>query len=131
MTDFATLIRRAVERDLRQRFIDFLSKYEHVEIGHARPLTLDEAAMALACFDHFAADSSFIHLGVVEIARLRRLLNRVAVTPDVPREVIANACFDALACITALEARLCMTLDRVEVRIARFAGSTTSHANDA
>jgi hypothetical protein len=128
MTDFATLIEGAIERELRQRLVQFISTYEHVELGRARLLTLDEASMVLTCLDHFAMHTSVTNLGVTEIAGLRRRLDLLARedTNDIAAQKIANTCFDALACIAALEARLRRTLDRGEARKVR----QNSPAND-
>jgi hypothetical protein len=118
MMDFAALIERAIERELRSRLVAFLGTYKHVEFGVPRPLALDEAAMVLKCMDAFLVQDSLIDLGVAEIAGLRGRLSALArtiATEQRSREV-ANACFDALACIAALEARLCRALDRAEVR---------------
>lgn len=121
MTDFAALIEKAIEQDLRQRFMRFLHAYEHVELGRRRCLTIDEAAMVLTCIDQFALRVRVLNLGVAEIAGLRKRLNLLtrASTCDLSPELVANTCFDALACIAALEARLRKTLDRAEVRSAR------------
>lgn len=121
MTDFAALIEQAVERDLRSRFVTFLTEYEHVESGRARQLTLDEAALVLACTDRFSLDANVLDLGVAEIASLRARLQSIAQCPAAlpAASAIANTCFDALACIAALEARLCRILDRTEIRLSR------------
>jgi hypothetical protein len=122
MTDFAALIERAIERDLRSRFITFLASYEHVEFGRARELTLGEAALVLACTDRFLLDTNVLDLGVAGIVDLRARLHSIAQRPGTPAAAgtaLANTCFDALACITALEARLCRLLDRVEVRVSQ------------
>jgi hypothetical protein len=120
MTDFAALIEHAIERDLRSRFITFLASYEHVEFGRARELTLGEAALVLACTDRFLLHTNVLNLGVAEIASLRARLQSIAERPQIPTTTaIANTCFDALACIAALEARLCRLVDRVEIRMSR------------
>lgn len=121
MTDFAVLIERAIERDLRRRFVQFLSAYEHVELGRRRCLTVDEAVMVLTCVDQFALHARVLDLGVAEIIGLRTRLSLLtrSENSDAPRHLIVNTCFDALACIAALEARLRKTLDRAEVRSAR------------
>lgn len=116
MTDFALILKQAIERDVRDRFIAFLGSYQHVESGHRRALTIDEASIVLTCVDRFMADANLLDLGVAEIAglraRLQDLANNTATTPS----DFANTAFDALACITALEARLCRSVDRAEVR---------------
>ena len=120
MTDFAALIEHAIERDLRSRFITFLANYEHVEFGRSRKLTLDEAALVLACTDRFLLDASALDLGVAEIADLRARLQSTAERPPLPTATaIANTCFDALACISALEARLCRVVDRLQIPMSR------------
>ena len=118
MTDCAALIERAIERDLRSRFIPFLTSYQHMEFGRARTLTLDESALVLSCTDQFLLDANVLDLGVAEIANLRVRLQSIAQRPTtLPADTtVANTCFDALSCISALEARLCRMLDQVEVR---------------
>jgi hypothetical protein len=108
MTDFAALIEKAIEQDVRQRFARFLGEYEHVELGRRRCLTMEEAGMVLTCLDEFALHFHVLDLGVAEIKGLRTRLNLLtrASTCDISRELIVNTCFDALACIAALEARL-------------------------
>jgi hypothetical protein len=115
MIDFATLIERAVERDLRERFVSFLGTYKHVEFGRARPLALDETTMILTCIDTFLLNHGFFDLGVAEIRSLRGRLNRLAHSPRTGSTcitVMANTCFDALACIAALESRLSLSVAR-------------------
>jgi hypothetical protein len=107
MTDFAALIEKAIEQDLRERLMNFLSRYEHVELGRARSLTFDEASLVLACVDQFYVGISAIDLGVAEIRGLRGRLEKLARAHADAHDFVANTCFDALACITALEARLC------------------------
>lgn len=133
MTDFAALIERAVQRDLRGRLVEFLSRHRHLEFGRSRKLTIDEITMVLACFDAFYITSSPLELGVAEIAALRDRLHQLTgrsereFSPD----FVANTCFDALACITALKARLCSALDRAEVRTASWCALPRAAANDS
>lgn len=133
MTDFAGLINGAIERDVRERFLAFLSAHRVVEFGRARAMTLDEMAKVLACFDGFLLDDSLLDLGVAEIRDLRsRLLQFTRPELDgVNANAVANACFDALACIAALEARLCRCLDRAEVRRVRLSAQASTIANDS
>ena len=116
MMDFAALIERAIERDLRARFIRFLSAYAHVEFGRARNLTLEEVALVLTCLDAFLFNNSFIDLGVAEVRGLRDRLNRLAASSSVGQPLcsstVANVAFDALACIAALESRLSISTGR-------------------
>lgn len=133
MTDFAALIKRAVQRDLRGRLIEFLSRHRHLEFGRSRKLTIDEAAMILDCFDAFYIESSPLELGVAEISTLRHRLHQLTGRPEseLSPDVVANTCFDALACIAALEARLCSALDRAEVRLAGWSALPGVAANDS
>ena len=132
MTDFAVLIEKAIERDLRGRFLAFLGAHHHIEFGRARTLTPDEQAIALACFDGFLIEASFLDLGVAEIRDLRSRLRRLTREnlETVAGTTIANTCFDALACIAALEARLCRCLDRSEVRRRQWPSRRATVAND-
>lgn len=132
MTDFAALIEQAIERDLRGRFAAFLANYQHVEFGRVRALTLEEAALVLACTDRFLLVADVIDLGVAEIADLRSRLHGITQRQTKLCEaMLANTCFDALACITALEARLCRVLDRAEIRVSRQSSATRLAANDS
>jgi len=132
MTDFAALIETAVKRDLRDRFLAFLSEHRLGKFGQARSMTPDEKAMALACFDGFLIEANFLDLGVVEIRDLRSRLCQLTRPnlKNIAEFTIANTCFDALACITALEARLCRCLDRAEVRRLRWPAPAAIVAND-
>jgi hypothetical protein len=74
----------------------------------------------LSCLDAFLLDHNILDLGVIEIRGLRDRLGHLAQFPPTGplcSSAVGNTCFDALACITALEARLCRALDRTEVRM--------------
>lgn len=132
MTDCATLIELAIERDLRSHFVTFLGRYQHVEFGCARSLRLDEMTLVLACTDRFLRATSALKLGVAEIAGLRDRLQDIAQRPiSSPSEtMIANTCFDALACILALEARLSRAADCNKAEITNRRNCTQLAAND-
>lgn len=132
MTDFASLIQKAIERDLRGRFLAFLGAHRLVEFGRSRALTLDEIAMVVGCLDRFHVDGRFLDLGVAEIKDLRSRLSRLAHPGQkcIAKNAVANACFDALACIAALEARLCRCLDRAQVIGVQNSASSSFAAND-
>ena len=133
MTDFASLIERAIERDLRGRFLAFLSTYHLVEFGRARTMTLDEQAMVISCLDGFLVEASLLDLGVAEIRDLRGRLFQLTQPKleSVVEFAIANTCFDALACIAALEARLCCCLDRADIRRLQCSARFATVANDS
>jgi len=120
ITDFATLVDTAIARHTRNRLAEFLSQFQYVEFGRTRPLAAWEVALVLTCIDHFLLDDSITELGTTQFRQLRARLNTIAQhEAPIPEEMftlIRNSCFDALACISALEARLCRTLDRAEVR---------------
>ncbi len=114
--DFAVLIERAIERELRGDFVSFLGTYSHVEFGRARPLTLDETSLVLTCVDKFLLNHCFFDLGVAEIRGLRDRLDQLTQSPppvSMCSTVVANTCFDALACIAALESRLSLSVARI------------------
>lgn len=132
MTDFASLIQKAIERDLRGRFLAFLGAHRLIEFGRSRSLTLDEMSMVVACLDRFLLDAKFLDLGVAEIRDLRGRLSCLTQEDQQPigEHDVANTCFDALACIVALEARLSCCLDRAEVRRLRWSARVPAIAND-
>ena len=121
MTDFAAIVANAIVRDTREKLVCFLDRFNHVEFGRTRLLTTDEKALVLRCVDRFVVEQSFTDLGVTEFHNLRRDLARFAEKEtgftDSGVVKVRNTCFDALACITALEARLARALDRAEVRL--------------
>lgn len=108
--DYAALIDRAITREMRSNLAAFLTRYEHVEFGRSRQLDVEEVALVLSAVDHFMLDDSFADLGMAEFRDLAHRLGRHAAQEDLfPAEEgvrIRNACFDALVCIKALEARL-------------------------
>lgn len=131
MADFAALIEAAIEHDLRDSLISFLSTYQHMEFGRYRSLTLEEAALVIACTDRFLLTHNLLTLGAAEIPNLRKRLASIADCPtDASSEVVANVSFDALACITALEARLCRAIDRTDLMLMRRQEATKLAAND-
>ena len=99
----------------------FLDRFNHVEFGRTRALSTDEKALILTCVDVFGLEQNVTDLGVTEFHNLRRDLARLAEKEtdftDSEAVKVRNACFDALACISALEARLARALDRAEVRL--------------
>jgi hypothetical protein len=114
--DYVGLIERAIERELRGDFVTFLGTYSHVEFGRARPLTLDETSLVLTCMDTFLLKHSFLDLGVAETRGLRDRLKQLAQSPPTGSTcttAMANTCFDALACIAALETRLSLSVARI------------------
>ena len=119
-TDFAGIIDTAIARHTRTRLAEFLSQFQYVECGHIRPLAAWEVALVLTCLDHFLLSDSITELGTTEFRTLRTRLNSISQhDAPIPNDMVTqirNSCFDALACISALEARLCRTLDRAEVR---------------
>ena len=119
-TNFAQIIDGAIARHTRTRLAEFLSQFQYVEYGRTRALAAWEVALVLTCVDHFLLSDSITELGTTEFRQLRARLNTIAQheapIPDGMFTLIRNSCFDALACISALEARLCRTLDRAEVR---------------
>ena len=118
--DFARIIDTAIARHTRTRLAEFLSRFQYVDFGRTRGLTALEVGLVLACVDQFLLSDSITELGRTEFRQLRARLNKIAQhEAPIPNEMITlirNSCFDALACIRALEARLCRTLDRAEVR---------------
>ena len=132
LVDFEDLIKKAIERDVRERFLYFLANHQLLEFGRTRAMTLDEKAMVLSCFDKFAAEAHFLDLGVARIEDLRTRLASLAQAKHKgrDRESVANACFDALACIAALEARLSRSIDRSEVPRLQWRSQMRAPAND-
>ena len=111
MASFTRIISRAIATDVRDRFLSFLDRHEVLEFGVTRKLTLAEAAMVLNCVDQFLVSGRFHSLGIAEITNLRRRLALIAQGDEEELNNVLrcrNACFDALACIAALEARLIM-----------------------
>ena len=121
ITEFAALIERAIARNTRTKLVRFLDRFNHVEFGRARALTTSEKALVLTCVDAFLLDQSATDLGVTEFRNLRVRLSSLAHNEfgftGSEAVKVRNTCFDALACITALEARLARALDRAEVRL--------------
>ena len=120
ITDFAGIIDTAIARHNRTSLARFLSQFQYVEFGRTRALAAWEVALVLTCVDHFLLSDSITELGTTEFRQLRARLNTIAQhEAPIPEEMftlIRNSCFDALACISALEGQLCRTLDRAEVR---------------
>jgi hypothetical protein len=121
ITQFAALIESAIARNTRAKLVSFLDRFNYVEFGRARALTTPDRALVLRCVDEFLLNHSAIDLGVTEFRNLRAQLSKLAHDEcgftDRDAVNVRNTCFDALACITALEARLARTLDRAEVRL--------------
>lgn len=118
MANFSMLIERAIAQDFRDKLRAFLTRYQVIELGKQRKLTLAEAALVLECIDQFLIEVSFAELGVAEITDLRNRLEQIAHANQ--QDLLArNACFDALACIAALEARLCQVLRQHELHLVR------------
>lgn len=109
MSNFAQLIDRAIASDIRSRLIRFLSRYQVLDLGKRRKLTLAESTLVLNCVDQFLMTGSFTDLGIAEIRSLRRRLKHIAHGDRSylnNETIVRNACFDAMACNAALEARL-------------------------
>jgi hypothetical protein len=107
--DFSKLISEAITGNLREHLRHLLLSYEHNEFGAARTLRTDEISLILSVFDHLATEFAFNELGVAEFTDLIERLCEFAddetlTSPDQLR--LRNACFDAVACIRALQSRL-------------------------
>jgi len=108
--DFDAIIEGAIDRKIRENLTLFLWSYDLDEDGEYRRLLPDEVRLIRSAVDAFLADNSFANLGVVEFRDLGRRLaafaanDRDFIGEDATR--MRNTCFDAMACIKALEARL-------------------------
>jgi hypothetical protein len=133
MTDFAALLDRVIAREIRGHLTQFLTSYEHVEFGRARPLDVLEIALVLTALDSFLMEDSLTSLEVPDIRRLHLRLRQIAGhegTFGADEACRArNACFDALACLKALEARLSSQLHKAAI-LRRTCRSPPAAAND-
>ncbi len=133
MTNFAALIDRAIARDTRTKLTAFLTIFEHLEFGRSRRLEPEEVALVLSAVDRFLVNDSFASLEVPELDRLSRRLASIAAQEDLASSDdetrVRNACFDALACIKALEAALSRRLHQRAIMSSRLA-APRQPAND-
>jgi hypothetical protein len=94
--------------------------HEHLEAGERRRLDAVEIATVLSVFDHFHLAHSLTRLGVAEFENLRQRLACCIIREDLlggnDGTEVRNACFDALACIRALEGRLMGSLATARAR---------------
>ncbi len=113
--DFAALIDGVIARQTRSNLAEFLERYEHVEFGRKRKPGPEERAMILTAVDSFLIDKSFASLGMTEFANLQERLavhaGQEALFSTEEGFRIRNACFEAMVCIKALEARLAREAD--------------------
>lgn len=113
--DFAALIDGVIERRIRTNFTLFLWNYMFETDGDLRRLTPSEVRLIRSATDGFLSDNSFAPLGMTEFPNLcTRLAEFAAAETDYVGDdavCIRNACFDAMTCIKALEARLAKEVD--------------------
>lgn len=113
--DFVALIDGVIDRQVREELTKFLWRYEHEGGGEFRKLRPSEVRLIRSAIDGFLADRSVAKLGMAEFQHLEERLSAFAaaeqdfVGEDALR--IRNACFDAMVCIKALEARLAKEFD--------------------
>lgn len=132
VTDFAAMMDRVVARKTREHLATFLASYAHIEFGEPRSLIPEEIALVLTAFDIFLLEDSLASLFVPELdelcGRLSKHAGQEALFPTVEGCRMRNACFDALACLKTLEARVSNLLDQHAVRRERLCALTP--AND-
>lgn len=107
------VIDRAIRGDTLRNLAIFLLDYEHLEGGDRRRLCASEAALIQSVVEDFLTDDSSADVGVADISGLcDRLATYAAQEEMLPRiDEMRNDCFNALACIKALEARLARQLE--------------------
>lgn len=119
MSDFADLIDGVIARQTRSNLVGFLARYKHIEFGRERALDASEIAVILTVIDRFLLDDSFAALGFAEFKNLTGKLASIAGMNDgqiaLRPSLVRNACFDAMTCIKALEARLSKDVDRQQI----------------
>ena len=130
--DFANLIDKVIAREMRTNLSTFLQRYRVVEYGFSRVLNLEEIALILRVIDDFMLDDRALNVGFTEFDALHQRLalhaNGGEGASAEEETAMRNACFDALACIKALEARLGAALSRIQ--IPRGAAPSSTVAND-
>ena len=111
--NYGAVIDRAIRQDTLRNLAIFLIDYEHVEGGDRRKLCASETALIQSVVEDFLTDDSSAEVGVVEVRGLcERLASYAAQEEMLPRlEEMRNDCFNALACVKALEARLARQRD--------------------
>jgi hypothetical protein len=121
--DFGALIDKRISRDTRSSLARFLTHYEHLEFGRVRNLDQEEIALVLSAMDQFLLSHGLTGLGLPELEALTKRLGDCAAQQnpacDGDMVYLQNTCFDALACIKVLEARLSRASDREEIIRAR------------
>jgi hypothetical protein len=120
MTDFAAVIDRAIASDTRAKLGAFLTGFEHLEFGQPRKLDAAEVALVLTATDRFLVEDRLFSLDLPEVRRLTEQLSAIAdqdLTASAETRRIKNMCFDALACIKALEAQLSLARYRASVLV--------------
>jgi hypothetical protein len=134
MPDFAALIDGAITSAIRRKLASFLAtNFQHVEFGRARRLDAEEVMLVLSAVDHFLVNDSLTRLRAPDLDKLVERLAAIAAQEDALADEngtsIRNACFDALACIRALEAALSCRVHRAVVTSPRLVGPCAP-AND-
>ena len=133
MTDFAALIDRVIANDIRSQLEIFLKEYQFTEAGRTRRLVPHEAALITDAVDAFLLGDSMAAVVSPEITdvcnRLSRVAEREELGDDEEGILIRNACFDAMACIKVLRARLIRQADQAAIQRSRSqSGEGTSIA---
>jgi hypothetical protein len=126
MPDFAALIDGAITGAMRRRLASFLATdFQHVEFGRARKLDAEEVVLVLSAVDHFLLNDSLTGLCAPDLDKLVERLAAIAAQEDALADEngksIRNACFDALACIRALEAALSRRAHEAAIMSTRLA----------
>lgn len=114
MPDFVAIIERGIASRRQSHFRHFLMDYERQEGGATRPLKEDEIALIKDVVESFIVADQGPALGVAEIDRLCDHLAAYAAQEEMflNDRKIRRDCFDAVACIKALEARLALQEER-------------------
>ena len=134
MTDFSALIDRAISQETQSNIATFLACYQLTDGGGIRKLRRAEVALIAATMDAFLSDNRIADRVLTEVVSLCSRLNEIAAkeslaaTPEGTR--IRNVCFDALACIKALEVCVLRQADRSAISPGR-AAPLASPANDS
>jgi hypothetical protein len=106
--NFSDLIDRALVGNDLLNFRTFLLQYERSEVAGSRPLSPLEKELVTDAFESFLITPGAMKLGVTEFQGLLERLTAYAAQEEMFSRIdeMRNDCFNALACIKALEARL-------------------------
>lgn len=105
--DYSAIIDRGIKARVRHELAHFLVDFEISDDGVERQLTGAELALVKSVLESFFMHGELISLGLNEVDCLTERLSRHAGEPElfpIPHR-LRNDCFDAAACIRALEVK--------------------------